>query len=214
MKEEIALYVNNHGEITDFNEYGFIKIFFKDKNKWNIKKEMSFDFSIAYEKENIGLYTRKISEVLEECKILVAKEIPYSIYVILNNLEVSTWKLDGEQYKILEYVMEKEKEEAEEIKVINEIEIIKQRERFLPKEVGSSGYYTLNLKELQEYNIGITTKQVLKPFFMENTFNELIVICSHIPCWFEEELNKLNLNFEVSKTGENDYIVIINHKNY
>lgn len=213
MKEEIALYVNGLGEITDFSEAGFIRIFFKDKSKWNIKKEMSFDFNIAFEKEHIGLYTRKISEVLEECKIFVAKEIPNLIYMILNNLQVSTWKMEGEQYKILEYVMEKEREEAEEIKVINEIEIINQEERFLPKEIGSSGYYTLNLKELQEHNIGITTKQVLKPFFIENSFNELIVICSHIPCWFEEELNRLNLNFEVSKTGENDYIVIINHNN-
>lgn len=211
MKDEIALYVNNNGEITDFNEYGFIKIFFKDKNKWIIKKEMSFEFSGAYEKRNIGSCTRKISEILEKCKILVAKEIPDSIYMILNNLEVSTWKLEGEQYEILEYVMEREKEEAEEIKVINDLEITNQEARFLPKEIGCSGYFTLNLKELQEHNIGITTKQILKPFFIENSFNELIVICSHIPCWFEEELNRLNLNFDVSKTGENDYIVIINH---
>lgn len=213
MKEEIALYVNNHGEITGFTEGGFIRIFYNNKNKWNIKKEVSFDFSIAYEKENIGLYTRKISEVLEECKIFVAKEIPDLIYMILKNLEVSTWKLEGEQYKILEYVMEKEKEEAEEIKVINDLEFINQEERFFPKEIGSSGYYTLNLKELQEQNIGITTKQVLMPFFIDNSFNELIVICSHIPCWFEAELKRANFNFEASKTGENDYIVIINHNN-
>jgi hypothetical protein len=66
---------------------------------------------------------------------------------------------------------------------------------------------------LQETNIGITTKQVLKPFFLENKFNELIVTCSHIPFWLESELERLNLNFESSKTGENDYILIINHNN-
>lgn len=213
MKEEIALYVNNSGEIIALGEAGFIRIFFKDKNKWNIKKEMSFEFSTTSQKENTGLYTRKISEVLEECKIFVAKDIPDLIYMILSNLGVSTWKMEGEQYKILEYVMEKEREEAEEIKVISKDKIINQEESFLPKEVGSSGYYTLNLKELQEHNVGITTKQVLKPFFIENRFNELIVVCSHIPCWFDYELKRLNLNFEVSKTGENDYIVIINHNN-
>lgn len=213
MKEEIALYVDKFGKITALSESGFIRIFFKDKNKWNIKKEISFEFRNVFQKENIGLYTWKISGALEECKIFVAKEIPDLIYMILNNLGVSTWKMEGEQYKTLEYVMEKEREEAEEIKVINEIKISNQEEKFLPKEIGSSGIYTLNLKKLQEHNIGITTKQVLKPFFMENRFNELIVVCSHIPCWFEDELKRLNLNLEVSKTGEKDYILIINHNN-
>jgi hypothetical protein len=119
--------------------------------------------------------------------------------------------MEGEQHKILDYVLEKEIEEAEEIKVINKLKIDNVKEGFFPMEIGSNGYYILNLKELQEHNIGITTKQVLKPFFSENKFNELIINCSHIPCWLESELERLNLNFGASKTAENEYILIINH---
>jgi Iron only nitrogenase protein AnfO (AnfO_nitrog). len=134
--------------------------------------------------------------------------------MLLDDVGVSIWKMEGEQYETLEYVFEKEMEEEEEIKIINKHKIYNEEESFLPKEIGNSGYYTLNLKKLQEDNIGITTKQVLKPFLLKNKFNELVVTCSHIPFWLESELERLNLNFETSKTGENDYILIINHNTH
>lgn len=213
MKKEIALYVNSLGEIADFNERGFVRIYTKDNNKWKLNKETELEFSSFEEKDIIGLQALKISEVLGECKVLVAKEIPDLVYIILHNIGVSIWRMEGDQYATLEYVFEKEVEEEKEIKIINKLERAQKEESYLPKEIGKSGYYTLNLKKMQEANNGITTKQVLKPFFLENKFNELVVTCSHIPFWLESELERLNLNFEASKTGENDYILIINHNN-
>lgn len=214
MKKEIALYVNNLGEIADFNKSGFIRIFIKDNNKWKLKKETEFEFSSVMKTDNQRLDAVKIWEALNDCKVLVAKEIPELIYMLLDDVGVSIWKMEGEQYETLEYVFEKEMEEEEEIKIINKGKIYNEEESFLPKEIGNSGYYTLNLKKLQEDNIGITTKQVLKPFLLKNKFNELVVTCSHIPFWLESELERLNLNFESSKTGENDYILIINHNTH
>lgn len=214
MKKEIALYVNSLGEIADFNKSGFIRIFIKDNSKWKLKKETEFEFSSVMKTDNQRLDAVKISEVLNDCKVLVAKEIPELIYMLLDDVGVSIWKMEGEQYETLEYVFEKEREEEEEIKIINKHKIYNEEESFLPKEIGNSGYYTLNLKKLQEDNIGITTKQVLKPFLLKNKFNELVVTCSHIPFWLESELERLNLNFETSKTGENDYILIINHNKH
>ncbi|WP_160684466.1 Fe-only nitrogenase accessory AnfO family protein [Clostridium sp. C2-6-12] len=211
MKKEIALYVNSLEQIADFNKSGFVRIFTKDNNSWKLKKETEFDFTQVMEKDNLGLDALKISNALEDCKVLVAKEIPNLIYMLLDNIGVSIWKMEGDQYETLEYVFEKELEEEEEIKIINNVKTDNEKESFLPKEIGSSGYYTLNLKKLQEANIGITTKRVLKPFLLENKFKELVVTCSHIPFWLESELERLNLNFEASKTGENDYILIINH---
>lgn len=214
MKKEIALYVNSLGQIADFNKSGFIRIFIKDNSKWKLKKETEFEFSSVTKTDNQRLDAVKIWEALNDCKVLVAKEIPELIYMLLDDVGVSIWKMEGEQYETLEYVFEKEMEEEEEIKIINKGKIYNEEESFLPKEIGNSGYYTLNLKKLQEDNIGITTKQVLKPFLLKNKFNELVVTCSHIPFWLESELERLNLNFESSKTGENDYILIINHNTH
>lgn len=214
MKKEIALYVNSLGEIADFNKSGFIRIFIKDNSKWKLKKETELEFSSVMKADNQRLDAVKISEALNDCKVLVVKEIPELIYMLLDDVGVSIWKMEGEQYETLEYVFEKEMEEEEEIKIINKRKIYNEEESFLPKEIGNSGYYTLNLKKLQEDDIGITTKQVLKPFLLKNKFNELVVTCSHIPFWLESELERLNLNFESSKTGENDYILIINHNTH
>lgn len=209
MNKEIALYVNNHKEISDLNKGGFIRVFKKHNKKWNVIKETPFELDTI--KKNIGLDTIKISEALETCKIFVAKEIPDLLYIMFESIGVSAWKMEGEQTEILDYVLEKEIEEAEEIKVINDLKMINPQEGFLPVEIGKDGYYILNLKELQDHDMGITTKQVLKPFLAENKFNELIITCSHIPFWLENELESLNLKFEASKTGENEYILIINH---
>ncbi|OOM74815.1 iron only nitrogenase protein AnfO [Clostridium puniceum] len=211
MIKEIAMYVNNFGEITDLNKDGFIKIFSKYNDKWNIIKEIPFEFQTIQEKEDIRLDTLNISEALENCKVFVAKEIPNLIYMMLDSIGVSTWKMDGNKKEILDYVLGKENEEAQEIKFIGASKLNDKKQSVLPIEIGINGYYILNLKEFQEHNTGITTKQVLKPFLKDNKFNELIVTCNHVPCWLEGELERLNLTFECSKAGQNDYIVIINH---
>lgn len=212
MIKEIAMYVNNLGEITNLNKAGFIKIFSKDTDKWNVINEMPFEFQTVKEREDIRLDTLNISEALKSCKVFVATEIPDLIHMMLDGIGVSTWKMEGDQNEILDYVLEKEEEEAEEIKFIRTSKVSDKKQSVFPIEIGSNEHYILNLKELQEGNTGITTKQVLKPFLKDNNFNELILNCSHIPCWLEGELEKLNLSFECSKTGENDYIVIINHR--
>lgn len=212
MIKEIAIYVNNLGEITNLNKAGFIKIFSKDNDKWNIINEMPFEFHTVNERENIRLDTLNISEALKNCKVFVATEIPDLIHMMLDGIGVSTWKMDGNENEILDYVLEKEEEEAEEIKFIGASKLSDKKQSVFPIEIGHNGHYILNLKELQDRNTGITTKQVLKPFLNDNNFNELILNCSHIPCWLEGELERLNLSFECSKAGQNDYIVIINHR--
>ena len=212
MIKEIAMYVNNLGEITNLNKAGFIKIFLKDNDKWNIINEMPFEFHTVKEREDIRLDTLNISEALKNCKVFVATEIPDLIHMMLDGIGVSTWKMEGNQNEILDYVLEKEEEEAEEIKFIGASRLSDRKQSVFPIEIGRNGHYIFNLKELQNRNTGITTKQVLKPFLKGTNFNELILNCTHIPCWLEGELEKLNLSFECSKTAQNDYIVIINHK--
>jgi Fe-only nitrogenase accessory protein AnfO len=212
MIKEIAMYVNNLGEITDLNKAGFIKIFSKDNDKWKITNEMPFEFYTVHERENIRLDTLNISEALKNCKVFVATEIPDLIHMMLDGIGVSTWKMDGNENDILDYVLEKEEEEEEEIKFIGDSKLGDKKQSVFPIEIGRNGHYILNLKELQERNTGISTKKVLRPFLNDNNFSELILNCSHIPCWLEGDLEKLNLRFECSQTGQNECIVIINHK--
>ncbi|WP_297426959.1 Fe-only nitrogenase accessory protein AnfO [Clostridium sp.] len=213
MRKEIAVYMNNLGEITDIKEAGIIKVFSKNNEEWNVRKELSFKFNSTKEKEDIRLDTLNIAEALENCKIFIAKEFSDLAYLMLDSMGFSTWKMDGAISEILEYVLEKEEEEAEEIKLINSSRQNDKKQSIEPTEIGENGCYIFNLKELQEHNTGVTSKQALKPFLNNKGFSELIITCSHIPNWVEDELEKLNLSYEFSRTGQNDYILIISKAN-
>jgi Fe-only nitrogenase accessory protein AnfO len=212
MLKEIAVYVNSLGKVADLNEAGTIKIFSKDKDKWMLIRELLFKFHSIERKNDIRLDTINIAESLGSCKIFVAKGLPDLVFTMLDSMGVSIWKMDGDLSEIIEYVLEKEEEEAEEVKLINYSMSNKKRQITEPVEIGNNGYYILNLKELQKHNTGITSKQALKPFLKNVNFHELIVTCSHIPRWLEDELENLNLNFRFLKTWQEDYIIIINNK--
>ncbi|EHI99685.1 Nitrogenase iron-iron accessory protein AnfO [Clostridium sp. DL-VIII] len=211
MVNEIAVYINKLDEIADLNETGIIKIFSKDNN-WRVIRELPFKFHSTKGKEDIRLDTLNIAEILGSCKIFVAKEFSDLAYTMLEGLGVSTWKMKGRSSEVLDYILEKEKEEAEEIKIIDSENFNDKNQTVKPMEIGNNGCYILNVRELQDRNIGITTKQALMPFLNEGNFNELILTCSHIPGWLESYLTKLNFNFQFSEVGEGDYLIIVNKK--
>ncbi|WP_315071203.1 Fe-only nitrogenase accessory AnfO family protein [uncultured Clostridium sp.] len=212
MVNEIAVYINSLDEIADLNETGLIKVFSKYTDDWEVIRALPFKFHSTKEKEDIRLDTLNIAEVLGSCKIFVAKEFSDLAYTMLEGMGVSTWKMKGRPSEILDYILEKEKEEAEEIKIIDSANSNDKKQTVKPMEIGNNGYYILNVRELQDHNIGVTTKQALMPFLNEGNFNELILTCSHIPGWMESYLTKLNFNFQFSEVGEGDYLIIVNKK--
>lgn len=72
----------------------------------------------------------------------------------------------------------------------------------------ADGRYQISLKEIQEGNTGITTKQALLPFIRKGEFYELEVLCSHVPPWLEAELAAGNLRKEKSMIGNEIKITI------
>lgn len=212
MFKEIAVYINSLGKIADLNEAGIIKIFSQKNGEWMAARELFLKFHALESKNEIRLDIINVAEILGNCKIFVAKGLPNLIFTMLNSMGLSIWKMDGELTEILDYVLEKEEKEEEELKIIKESLPNHKREIRGPAEIGSNGCYIFNLKELQERNSGVTSKQALKPFLKNQNFSELIVTCSHIPQWVEQELAELNFDFQFLKTGQDDYIMIINKK--
>lgn len=212
MVNEIAVYVNSLGKVADLNEVGVIRIFSKDKNQWKVSRELQFKFHSTEERADIRLDAFNIAEALISCKVLVAREFSDLAHTVLDSMGFSTWKMEGDPNNFLEYILEKEEEESEIIKLIDSSKFSDKKQIIGPIEINNNGYYIFNLKELQEHNTGITSKQALKPFLNNVIFNELIITCSHIPDWLGREVENLNLNFQFSKTGQSDYIIIINKK--
>lgn len=212
MLKEIAVYVNSLGEVADFNEIGIIKVFTKDRYQWMIKREMPFKFHSTKERTDISLDALNIAEALEDCKIFVAREFSDLAYKVFDSMGFSTWKMEGNPNRFIDYILEKEEETAEAVRLMDYSNSINKKQNIGPIEIGNNGHYIMNFKELQEHNTGVTTKQALKPFLNNKDFNEIIVTCSHIPNWLRAEVENLNLNYQFSKTGQSDYVIIINKK--
>ncbi|MEL7596804.1 MAG: Fe-only nitrogenase accessory AnfO family protein, partial [Clostridiaceae bacterium] len=64
-----------------------------------------------------------------------------------------------------------------------------------------------------ESNEKVTSKQILLPFFNNISFNELEIICGHIPPWFDKELKNLNLKFSTESISKDKFKVRIYRTN-
>lgn len=212
MFEEIAVYINSLGQTAKLNESGVVKVFSRNQNEWSVIRELPFKINSAGGIKAVRSDVLNIAKALDKCKVFVAREISGLTYTVLDTLGFSTWEMDGSPNEFLEYVLDKEKEEAEQIKLIKSEKSCDKKEIIAPVESNEKGCFILNLKELQESNTSVTSKQALQPFLNNGIFYELKVTCNHIPGWLERELIRLNLNFEILKASPTDYIVTISKK--
>ncbi|MDA8213134.1 MAG: nitrogenase, partial [Clostridia bacterium] len=182
MPKEIAVHVGENGETTSLNEKGTIIVYQKKQGKWTVSREKDF-----FPEQGLGLkeLREKLDEVisfLAECKVFVGLSIVGVPYFSLEKAGFSVWEFKGKPLEFLDYILEKEEEEQAEQESQKPNNVV-----HFPVET-SAGCYKLSLKEIQENNLGVTSKQVLLPFLRKGKFYSLEVICSHLPPWLEAEL--------------------------
>lgn len=68
----------------------------------------------------------------------------------------------------------------------------------LPVLIGdiSEGRYSINLAEILEENPALNSRQILMPALEGTSFKKLVIICDHLPRWFNNELRNLKLTAE------------------
>lgn len=197
---EIAIYLNENDETESIFEKGKIKVFSNVNKSWKIEKEIPFNVDKKRTPIDLRRNTNSLIKDLGDCKIIVFKNISGLPYTILRNSEFIVAEADGSPFEILDDIVDELKVNKESL---NSIE---------PIPMNKEGYYILDLNELQKNNNEVTSKQALLPFLQNKKFYELQVICSHIPPWFEEKLDSLNMNQKVTKNDTNNYKVIISPK--
>lgn len=207
MVNQVAVYLNNSGTTADTNEPGFIRVYLKECGEWKVIRELPFKIDKTKGMKVIRSEIIKIIEILDECKIFVAKAVSGLTYTVLDNMGFTVWEIPYEPSRFLQYVLDKEEKEEMMVNIpaTNEINTV------APKETDKQGYYYLNLKELQENRATITSKQALQPFLNKGSFHELKVTCSHVPGWMERELGRMDLKFKISKDSPTEYNVVISH---
>jgi Fe-only nitrogenase accessory protein AnfO len=217
MDNRIAVFLNDKEETTSLTEEGIIKIYFKEKTKWQIYKESPFSMDKCNGIKSVRERSLKLIEILEECRIFVASEIIGVPYNILDSRGFDLWEIEGVPEEFLDYVLEEslreklsneEQQKSKQLsQQLSQLGVIDK-----PIETDKKGCFYLNLKNLQETKSGVSSKQALLPFLTKYTFSELELLCSHVPPWIENFVKEFHFKLDVIKIKSNEYKVVIHTK--
>lgn len=199
---EIAVFLGKNDETISFNEAGIVKVYLKDKEKWKVVKEIPFRINNLTSLKAIRENIKNMTEALGECKVFITAGLKGISLTILESMGLKIWKVQGNPVNFLDYIFENEEQE-------------KYNSDTIPTPIKSrvEGKYYINLKMILESNEKVTSKQILLPFFNNTCFNELEVICDHIPPWFDKEFKRLNFKSSIESISEDKLRVRIYAKN-
>ncbi len=196
---EIAVFIDEKGQISSFTEGKCIKIFTKERERWQTKKE------ILLEKQDVQRGTREVREEymnlvrqIDDCKIVIvtkASGIPYSVFYAE---DFSVWELEGDPMKFLDEIIIKEKEEEER----------EDEEEEFAKKIGD-GHYFIDLMELELLNPEMSSKKAIIPYLKENDVRKIEIHCCHVPPWLIKEKDMGAIKLDIKKIKENDFNVTI-----
>lgn len=184
---EIAVMLNQSGETTGFEFEGQVVVYEKSCTGWNIARSLPHSIQEITNAEDLRAQLHRLGDWLGDCKILVVSRIRGIQYLALENHQISLLQIPGKPDAFLDAVCECGQHQRVEDPVIpmEHTAIFEQR----------PGYYYADLRTIMGGKTSFNSKQLLIPFFRNETFNTLELLCEHIPRWFEKELPVLGLSF-------------------
>ena len=182
MAKEIAVLTDAEGKLAVWTEGGRLTVFRRENGGWReiASRQVSLDPG-----GGLGELRRQMMDMiawLGECAVVLAAVVTGLPYFELEKAGVSIWELPGQFEKgMLETVLQEEALAERE------------RRRALPVAVPvpehlGNGRYRISIKEVQENGGGLTSKQVLQGFLQKGCFEEVEILCAHVPPWLESEL--------------------------
>jgi len=205
MTREIAVHTSFGGETAAINETGSIIVYRQHMGIWGIERQLAFTLAQDKGLREMRSQMAEVIRFLGSCKIFVASTITGVPYYELEKTGCSVWEFAGKPVDFLEYIVAREEEaELEQTTAAEKSVVIP-----IPEHIGD-GYYRISIKEVQEADAGVTTKQILMPFLRRGSFYQLEIICNHIPPWLElEAMTGGNLLYESEKIGPGEVKVML-----
>lgn len=205
MPKEIAAYIDKNGQTTSLYEEGRVVIYQRNLGQWQVLRAKSFSLGEVFNMKALREQMNDVIEFLGPCKTFVGLSVSGIPYFALEKSQCSVWEFTGNPVDFLDYILAKEEEESKaEIKPT----------AFVPPAPVETfnGCYRISIKEIQEKNLGVTSKQVLMPFIRQGKYYSLEVLCNHVPPWLENEILMQNLESRVETIGKNDIKLILQKK--
>lgn len=203
---DIAVCLGPSGETSALEVTNKIIVYRKKAGLWKAVREKKIAPAEWAGLEQLRGALGEIIFFLGECKIFVARWVTGVPYFELEKNHISIWEYEGKPGDFLDYVLYMEEEEREVQENTGSVMLMP-----VPMEY-EKGCYSISIKEIQEGDIGVTSKQVLMPLLKNGVYFTLNVLCNHVPPWLEMELPDRGLNMHANRVGENEILVTITNK--
>ncbi len=142
----------------------------------------------------------ELLEFLGPCRIFVARSASGAMSFELEKAGCSVWEVSGRPAAFLDGVMRGEEAAESAAAAAQAVEIP------VPIEI-SPGNFFISIKEIQGKAPEISSKQVLQEFICRGDFNDLEVICDHVPPWIEMEAERRGFSMMTEFHGKNEVSV-------
>ncbi|WP_069998311.1 Fe-only nitrogenase accessory protein AnfO [Cellulosilyticum sp. I15G10I2] len=199
--DKIAVLMGEGDETIAFSESGVIKVFLKKGGEWQIIQEIDLSINLCMSISSVRKKIIEIASVLDDCKIIVGRKVDGIAYNVFEAMAFSIWEFEGLPQNFLDYILEKEYEIQETNK--------QQSQLVKPPYIEQldDGYYKIDLEQVQTISPGISSKQVIMPVLEKQVFRRLDIICTHIPPWLENQIQKYQLKMEAESLCSGGYSV-------
>ncbi|RCX14295.1 Fe-only nitrogenase accessory protein AnfO [Anaerobacterium chartisolvens] len=210
MSDIVAVLVGKDGETVSFLEKGVVRLYRRETEGWQLIRELPYSAEPDKGMKHMRDLLHRLVELIDGAKAVVGREVAGISFNVFDSAGLSIIEAPGKPLDFLERVWEilnSEEGEEEGMSDTESAEDIPES----PVPDGKEGRFYLDLKKLQLHKPEITSKKALLPFLKNETFYELVVICAHVPPWFDRQFGDMGLKYNFAKKGEDEVCVTIYH---
>jgi len=203
---EIAVLVGPNEETTLMQEVNQIQVYQYSCKIWEMCRSMPFSLESTQGLPSTREYVKNVLEFLGECRTLVGLSVTGLLFFELEKVGFTIWEIAGSPLDVIDSILNAEANAKAELNSSCEISIIISRPE--PQMI-SPGCYSISLKDIQNCNGMVTSKQILFPLIKAMDFISLEVICTHVPPWLEQQILTGQLTGHINKIMPQEFIITI-----
>lgn len=203
---DIAVICKPNGTVSALSEDTVVRVFAKEaeSGEWRITKE--WEASIDCEKglREVRKSMGMLIEKLDGAKAIAGKSITGIAYHLFDAAGFAIFEMTGRPERFLDFIaaqLERSEQEAQE----------QESCPTAPWQTAEEGCFCIDLTQLSEKKPEISSKMAIMPFLQNETFLELLVLCAHVPPWFERNLLAMGFQFEAARADDGGFRVRIFH---
>ncbi len=195
--QEIAAIIGQDGTSVPLSEPGTVVVYRRVRGAWERDREMAFSIEPARGLRDLRTRVEVLKALLRDCRVFVAKSASGALFFELEKARFSVWEIAGTPHEFLDSVLCDEKAE--------------QAATCLPPDAGIPaptetlpGHFTISIKEIQGKRPEVSSKQVLQDFVRRGAFEQLDVLCDHLPPWIEVDAERCGYEVETLPVRKNE----------